>query len=253
MKAGRKHWLQHSAQVGFSLVELACALAVLAVLVLMVSGAWQGSRETNALAAARADAVETRAALQAFVLQQRRLPCPDLSGNGREGNASGACPVSGQAGWLPHVALGLPTRAPARIAYAVYRHAGAGIDLVAPLERGGGSGSYEHDRLAAISEQLVAAAATAPATTLVYTTGDDLTLGPADCSQALANPAFIAVFPAADRDGDGDLFDRIHAGYSTTPGRCFAAPTLPFNHDYDDIVLAESPLTLLGWLTAGAR
>ncbi len=238
---------------GFSLVELACVLAVLAALVLMVSSAWQGGREPQPQAAARADAAQARAALQAFVLQHRRLPCPDLSGDGREGDAGGACPAAAVAGWLPHLGLGLPAQPPEAIVYAVYRHPGAGIDLVAPVERGGSSGSFEHDRLAAISEQLVAAAAAIPDAGLAYTTGDDLALGAADCNRLLANPAFIVAFPASDRDGDGDPFDGLHAGYSTAPGHCFAAPTLPLHHDYDDIVLAESPLTLLGWLTAGAR
>lgn len=238
---------------GFSLVELACVLAVLAALVLMVAGAWQGSPGGPSQAAARAEAVQVRSALQAFVLQHRRLPCPDLSGDGREGDAAGACPAAALAGRLPHQTLALPSAPAATVVYAVYRDVAAGIDLVAPVDPGGGSGSFEYDRLAAISAQLAAAAAAVPDAALAYTTGDGLALGAADCSRVLANPAYLVAFPATDRDGDGDRFDGLHAGYSANPGRCFAAPTLPFHHDYDDIVLAESPLSLLGWLTAAAR
>lgn len=247
--------VDRSRQVGFSLIELALALLVLGALGVLLSGAYRGLQASQTLAAARADGEAARQALHAFLIAHRRLPCPDGSGDGREGDAGGACPAGLMVGWLPDQTLGLPPRPGARPLYGVYRHPDAGIDLTRPGQTpAAGSGSYEHDGLAAIQRQLVEAATQPVSAARIHLTGDQGVLGAADCAgNVVANPAVLVLLPASDRDADGDPFDGVHAGYATTPGRCFAAPTLPFDHRYDDVLVADSPHTLLGWLAAGIQ
>ena len=133
--------------------RLACALAVLAALVLMVAGARRARRPSQA--AARAEAVRC-SALQAW---SATGGCPvPTSAAMAAGDAAGLSAAACRPAATPDLAL----RGSATVVYAVYRDVAAGIDLVAPVDPGGGSGSFEHDRLAAISAQLAAAAAAVP-------------------------------------------------------------------------------------------
>lgn len=230
---------------GFTLVELAIVLAVLGALGVLVTTSFSGVEATRAHQRAQAEAEAARLALRTFLLATRRLPCPDTSGNGREGDASGACPPGAQRGWLPYETLGL---APQRLGYAVYRDAARGADLVAPARTAAagafGDGTYD------LRKALAAAAAATVARDHPYTTGDGAALGVEDCAgHAVANPALAIVAPATDRNGDGDPFDGVNTGWPGA-GLCIAAPTRAFDAAYDDVVVTEGAPALLGWLAA---
>lgn len=237
---------QRASGHGFTLIELAVVLVVLGALGMLVTSSYSGVDATRAQQRAKAEAEAAHSAVRMFVLTTRRLPCPDLSGDGREGNAAGVCTAGAQLGLLPYQTLGL---APTRMGYGVFRASGA--DLVAPAIAA--STGPMDDGTAPLREALIAAAALPVSTNNPYTTGDGGQLGSESCaSNPVSNPAFVIVAPATDRDGNADVFDGVNTGLPNA-GRCIAAPSRPFDATYDDVVVAESAHALLGWLTARSR
>jgi type II secretory pathway pseudopilin PulG len=233
-------------QQGLSLLELAIVLGAIGVLGLLLSRGYDSSGDVRAQQRGRAEVEQASQALQAFMLAQHRLPCPDLNGNGREGDAGGACPAAARVGWLPSESLGLSVRGDGRLRYAVHRNA-PNADLVAPANAGTETDSGNH----VLRRALQAAAAADLVASEAFLTGDGAALGTVDCtSNRTANPAFVVVAPVGDRSGNGSAFDPPHAA---APGPCFAPPSLPPSFDYDDVVHAASAAALLGWLHARTR
>lgn len=117
-----------------ALIELALVLAILAVsgaLAWSLLAQMRPNLEHGRLAQ-RLD--EAALALQGFVLVHHRLPCPDLSGDGRQGDAEGICPLAADQGGLPWRDLGLPHLPGVR--YGVHRAGGSGdADLAVARER----------------------------------------------------------------------------------------------------------------------
>ncbi|MCA8435259.1 prepilin-type N-terminal cleavage/methylation domain-containing protein [Burkholderia seminalis] len=115
---------------GFTLLEVAVVLVVIALV--MVGGAQllSGTQVAVQQTTGQASLQQARAALLEFVRLQRRLPCPDTNGSGREGS----CQNGELSGTLPYVSLGLTmptiTTASPAIRYAVLR--GVNADLVRP-------------------------------------------------------------------------------------------------------------------------
>lgn len=131
IRMARKHALR-----GFSLLEITVALAVSSVIGLVV---WQMYPRMQGIDAAQVAAQRTQtlaSALEGFVLQHHRLPCPDAGAvpSGRESCASGAA-----VGWLPWQDLGVDARQGRGIRYGVYRASNASVphdaDLAAALLR----------------------------------------------------------------------------------------------------------------------
>lgn len=233
---------------GFTLVELAVVLVVLGALGMLVTSSFSGVDATRAQQRAKAEADTARLALRTFVLATRRLPCPDSSGDGREGNAVGTCPAGLQLGWLPYETLGL---APTRIGYGVFRDPALGADLVAAAAAA--AATPFDDGTLVLRRSLAAAAASPVSSNHPYTTGDGALLGAESCAaNMISNPAFVIVAPATDRNGDGDLFDGVNTGLPNA-GHCIAAPSRAFDATYDDVVVIESAQALLGWLAASSR
>ncbi|WP_186053805.1 type II secretion system protein [Burkholderia gladioli] len=120
---------------GFTLIEMAMVLGAAAI---VAAGSMTLLNTSMTSTQATSDAAllgQAREALVAFVINNRRLPCPDMDGTGVEGN----CIVGDQNGYLPYIALGLamPTgSATPLIRYAVYRDA-KNADLAAPLSTSG--------------------------------------------------------------------------------------------------------------------
>lgn len=119
---------------GFTLIEMAVVLAIVAVAAVMVLQASTGLRDAERRKAVRLNLDAADAALANFVAANRRLPCPAdgriASGAANAGvelfnAASGACnPVTQQHGVLPWITLGLPDNAAldpwnARLSYRV--------------------------------------------------------------------------------------------------------------------------------------
>lgn len=234
---------------GFSLVELAVAVAALGVLTWAVASSYAGAAD-GMRARAQAEGEQLRAAVRAFALTQRRLPCPDADGDGWEDiDASGTCPAGTeplQVGWFPYRSLGrdLP-QAPMQALYGVYRNPAADADLAVLAERSGdapGDAGYRDVRDLVIG--LNNAAAQPLAAERIHLSGDLQVCAPS------AHAGFVLVFPLEDRDGDGERPDGIHAGPPDF-GRCYRPPAAATAMQ-DDVTLVESFGALAGWLNASA-
>lgn len=239
---------------GFTVLELAVTISIIGVLSVLASGAYSGVLNVRARARAQAEAETARAAVRTFLLRNKRLPCPDLSSNGaggREGLA-GSCPIGAQVGWLPYESLGLPPPQPdQRMRYAVSRQ-GAGADLVAPPDLG----TIDFDGVARLRSALSQAAKLARGSDRPFLTGRGSAADPESCSHIVANPAFALIAPVADRDDVGSThpgFDGLNRAMADTSAHCIAAPGRAMDATYDDVVLAESASTLLGWLATTTR
>lgn len=240
--------------MGVTLVELAVVLSIIGLLSVVVSAGYADIAQKRASIAAQADAEVARQAVRAFVLRNKRLPCPDSSPFGdvaREG-VGGGCPPGAQVGWLPYESLGLtrPDRA-ARLRYGVSRSAGA--DLVSPPAVTTGP---DIDRTARLRAALGAAARLPTGTDRPFLTGPGTAASPEDCARPQSNPAFVLVAPVTDRDDTGagpTGFDGVNAAMAASGHPCIAAPTRRGDARYDDVVVAEGATALLGWIAAQTR
>lgn len=169
---------------GFTLLELTIVLVVTALLT--AAGArWTEAAHSSGLSvAAQAGADAAGEALRSFVRTNYRLPCPDLTGSGRESPCVGA---PDRVGWLPVVTLGMAdSRADndllKRPRYAVYRTASA--DLAQPA-----SALATNPRQALFFA--LSAAASAPVDPSQPQVGRDA----ADCAAQPGNVAFVVAVP----------------------------------------------------------
>jgi len=253
------HRFSAAAQAGWSLIEMAAVLAVVGLLAWSGAAALDQAEISRSRAQAQQWGETLRDRLRSFALQNGRLPCPDVIGQGWEGNASGTC-TSDTTGWLPYRTLGMDLPAPAlRAAYAVFRSPNVAdptqdADLAIQLERTGetaGAPTYQdpHDFIQALNNAatLAAAASTGVLTTQPYTTGDEGPLGAVACgTNPRDNFAFRLIFPLADRDGDSTPIDSPNSPTAL----CSTAPSTPQRHNRDDVVLTESFASLAGWVMA---
>lgn len=238
---------------GFTVLEMAVSVSIIGLLTVVASSFAGSIADVRNRARAEADAEVARQAILGFMFQNKRLPCPDLSSNGngaREG-LSGSCPASAQVGWLPYESLGLPKPAPdKRLRYAVAR-GNAAADLVKPQPLAG-----DIDGNGRLRATLLAAAALPAGSDRPYLTGRGTAADPEGCGHISNNPAFALIAPVNDRDDVGSLhpgFDGINRGMADSNARCIAAPGRAMDARYDDVVLAESASSLLGWLASNIR
>lgn len=253
------HRVSAAAQAGWSLIEMTAVLAVVGLLAWSGAAALDQAEISRSRAQAQQWGETLRDRLRSFALQNRRLPCPDVVGQGWEGDSSGSC-TAATTGWLPYRTLGMDLPAPGlRAAYAVFRSPNTGdetedADLALKLERTGdapGSPTYQdpQDFIRALNNAatLAAAAPTGVLTTQPYTTGDEGPLGAVACStNPRDNFAFRLIFPLADRDGDSTPFDSPNSPTAL----CSTAPSTPQRHNRDDVVLTEGFASLAGWVMA---
>lgn len=237
-------------------------------------GAFELYGQSREHARAQAELGEARNALRAFLVRNKRLPCPDdseaasSSHLGRETPGNGtpvaSCPAALRAGWLPYESLGL-TLPPLeqRLRYAVYRK--SGIDLTRPVH--GAAEFADQDGSGGLLATLSAVMAQPASTGLAYyKIPSGTTFYPADPASSTAfcdepgdtiNPAFALVAPGRDMDGQNDgghsRFDTVNNGFASGSSLCMANPDRPSSFRHDDLVLAESAGILLGWLTSLER
>lgn len=244
------HWAGGT-QAGFSLLELAIVLVIVSLLSWSVLAAYQNVSEHRQRVHAQGAAAHMQAALRAFALRHKRLPCPDVAGQGYEaGAAGGGCATASQFGWFPYTSVGLAMPKPAlRARYAVFRQSGQAAHLDADLavakERSGDSlGAVNYQAVSDLIVALNNASRASPAGH-PFLTGDGQSGGAIDCVANVQQVvAYWLVLPLADRKGDGDLFDASYQPDSL----CVVSPAAPRRWDFDDVVFAESPVQLAGWL-----
>ncbi|PTT19430.1 prepilin-type cleavage/methylation domain-containing protein [Acidovorax sp. HMWF029] len=240
-------------QAGLSLIELSVALVVAGLLSWASFSAYETVSAQQQIEKGRAQAQQLQSILRSFALRNGRLPCPDVSAvaNGYESLTAGECSSGSQLGWFPYVSLGLeiPTQE-LRARYAVFRAANADVsqdaDLAVSKERTGDSASETNyldvtDLIAALKNASVVPLSTARA----YLTGDAGAAGVINCgANAVMPAAYWVVVPLQDRDNDGSRLDPPH----TMTSLCAASPSAPLRFASDDVVVAESPAQLAGWL-----
>lgn len=243
---GRDVVASPAAQRGFSLLEIAIALVVAG---LMSWAAFRGYETVSAqqeIEKGRAQAQHLQSIVRTFALRHGRLPCPNNSVSGHDGYESD-CAAGVQVGWFPYVSLGLEVPVDSlRARYAVFRLSANDADLAVIQERTGDSPSaatYQD-----VSDLIVAlnnAAKLPVSSSRAYLTGDDGSAGPIDCAtNSVTAAAYWIVVPLQDKDVDGDRLDTPHAIGSV----CAVSPSAPLRMASDDVVVAESPLQLAGWL-----
>lgn len=246
---------------GFTLVELAVVVGVLGLLAMTMASTFDSAGQARQHNAAQAHAESARQALRAFALRNKRLPCPDGSTFGDSGReaAGGSCSGGTNVGWLPYEALGLETPARAsRLRYGVYRGA-ANADLVAPRPSAVDTADLEGS--GGFIAALARAAASPPTTGQPHyiagiATGNAPPCAGGGAGTTTVNPAFVLVAPVADRDGLGGThpnFDGDHRAFAEGSTRCVAPPGYPGGINFDDVVVAESHTTLLGWVMTVTR
>lgn len=177
-------------EAGFTLLEMALTLVVMAVLVSLGVGLQLGATQADQAAVQRARLSQAHEAVLAFALALKRLPCPDLTGSGAESLAADGVDCAGTVGWLPYVSLALQRpngqAGNTRMRYGVYSGAAAA---------GGTSGALE-----AFASAIALAASSAPDTQYPYVPGAQ------GCGVAKFNPAFaLATTGAAAAAVPGNL------------------------------------------------
>ena len=121
---------------GFTLIEVALAIAVLSILLVSVSSSLGVFRETTNYKETERYLEKARQALQAYVVVNGHLPCPDTDGDGDESDERCSNTCADWWGQLPYLSLGLgedtPWQQPAF--YAVHQSvdSNCGADLSQP-------------------------------------------------------------------------------------------------------------------------
>jgi prepilin-type N-terminal cleavage/methylation domain-containing protein len=238
-----------SRQPGFSILELSVVLLIAALIAAGGSSLMSAITQYNTHKDDIISAELVRQSLLTYLANEKRLPCPDTSGNGWPGDAKGNCTPKMDIGYLPYRVLEA-THFPhdmaneQRVIYGVYRTPGA--DLVEPVIQVG-DGDPRH---VALVHTLYHAAKKPVDKKHPYVTGPEAKPNESDplaedCSRVISNPAFLIIVPGTqDKEGKSTL-GGINTGVLET--KCAAAPERKKDSHYGDTVHAESRLELLGW------
>ncbi len=239
-------------QTGFTLVEVAIVLLVAGLVSWAAFSGYATISEQQDIERGRAEGHQLQAIVRAFALRNGRLPCPASNPDGYETLSGKVCASGIQLGWFPYVSVGLelPTER-LRARYSVFRDANLAVpsmdaDLAVELERTGDSlGAPTHLDVTDLIVALNNASTKAVSPDHPYLTGDGGAAGVIDCDvNRVLIAAYWVVVPLQDKDGDGSRLDVPH----TLTSVCAASPSAPLLSTSDDVVVAESPAQLAGWL-----
>ena len=205
-----------------------------------------------------AEAQQLQSLLRAFALRQGRLPCPDASvtGAGYESLVAGECAPDVQVGWFPYVSVGLDIPVDKfRAHYSVFRAsnpvAAEDADLAVVMERTSDTADADSTTFRDATDLIKAlnnASVLPVSSSRTFLTGDAGSAGPIDCgANLLMAAAYWIVIPLQDKDNDGSRFDAPHRSVAPL-GLCASSPSVPVRFESDDVVVAESPAQLAGWL-----
>lgn len=233
-------------QRGYSLIEVSVVVGVLGVLTFAVTSGMENMQKFREHRIASADAESARNAIRAFVLSNKRLPCPAASDSYREADF----PCSRDAGWLPYESLGLqPPPQRTRMKYGIYLSAAA--NLAAPTPQA--SDGLDPERTGGLLVALSAAArANGSTSSPHYSVAGDQATTIGCPGGAVVNPAFVIIAPASDLAGNSNYFESPHDRFGSG-SKCVTSPAHRVNAGMDDIVVAESANSLLGWFSNSTR
>lgn len=237
-----------ASSTGYTMIEIAIVVAVIGLIAAVSIGAYSGALGGREVKTASAVGENVTGAIMAYARLYNHLPCPDTDGDGREGGATGACPAGREIGYVPYesVGLSLPPTAQ-RAVYGVYRNAGIGADLVAPV-----AGTPTRNNFLRAMANASNAAIISVSAGHVFITGDKAATGAENCAgNRVLHPAFAVVIPGSDRDGDGKTLDGINAVLPGT-GQCLASPDRVPDTVFDDRVISTGFTTLLGLISTDA-
>lgn len=241
------------AQTGFSLVEMSVVLVVIGLLSWAAFSGYETVVAQQAYARGKEEAVHLQSMVRSFALRHGRLPCPAANPDGYETLTADVCADGVNLGWFPYVSVGLELPEDSLLArYSVFRAGNAtaadDADLAVVKERTAdavGAASYQDvgDLIVALNN----AAGLPFSAARTYLTGDAGATGAIDCAvNQMTAAAYWVVVPLQDRDNDAHRLDTPHALNSV----CAASPAAPLRINSDDVVMADSPTQLAGWLRA---
>lgn len=242
------------AQQGFTFLEVSIVLLIVALMTASVSYALTSTMQAQSQRQAIEHARVVQASIRAYALRNGRLPCPATDASGYENRVGQVC-QPGQMGFVPYVALGLLMPEQSLLAtYAVYRQPNADPlldrDLTEGRERTGDAPGDVNFTNAndLISAMLQIGGAVDPARPFI--TGDADSTGAMNCAtNRISAVAYWVALPMTDADNDGNRFDAGNA----LNNLCATYPMAPMAAQFDDVVLAETPLELAGWLKSWLR
>lgn len=231
-------------QSGYSLVELAIALVVVGIVLVLIWNYMAVDARHSLSNSQRATLRLADTAVTGFALAHARLPCPDSNGDGREDCAGQAV------GRLPFATIGMPQARAGHIRYGVYRGGSAAplddADLAMvvdrmPLLATQGSPLYGYEELLGAGNGIDLCAALRHAakrpvdTSLVHVTTPARDI----------NVAYAFALPGwHDADQAGDILDAANAA----SGTAFEAPARVNDSLYDDRVVSVGFDRLMGRL-----
>ena len=250
------HTLHHAYQKGFSLIEIAIALAVLGLIALVIAQYWSTASRVRSNDAQQDIASRAQTALVSFAYVNNRLPCPAADSAGIEALN---CPPSAEVGRLPWRTLGLPDATAGAMRYGVYRNTTLNTDLALNIDRfaplvpdttiSQTSTPFSLNRLIGNANliDLCAVLTKVAALSRPMSGADHLQTIDATTSER-RNIAFALALPGFnDADGDGNAYD----GNQISAAPIFDQPSRPQSANYDDKVIAMSPQTLFAALSCG--
>ncbi len=251
---------------GFSLIEVAIALAILGLVALAATAYWRSATQAKVVLVERDLMAQAQSTLVGFAYTQFRLPCP--ASNPTTGLED--CSATNQAQFLPWATLALGDTRLRQMRYGVYRKANVNprldtdLSTATSLDRAGviittgvserttpiGMDTLIGNRnLFDFCHALNTAASLATDSNFLHTI---------DTAGNKKNVAFALALPGgADADGDGNVFDGFQAAqYPAAPASpagapAFDAPSRPHTLDFDDKVAATSAGTLFASLSCG--
>ncbi len=245
----------------FTLIELSVVLIIVGVIISTAQAFYRSTIETSKHMKIDAQLASINQSLIAFALQNKRLPCADVDGNGYEGSGNGNCGNTGlyQTGSVPYKTLDMNQMSDTQtqlmkknIVYGVYRNSSAtavnDADLSRAIERtSDGPGSVYYINNFDFIQALSNANAAANSSNYIYTTGVGVN---ENCATVIArNYAYILVSAGLeDADNNGNVFDGVNSNLKLdgTGSKCFVSSKRRMSNQYDDTVLVLKFQSLIG-------